>query len=289
MTKIMKITRIFAMVCITIVFLGAASGSAEEAQHPENAIVPEESFVEEGGSPQEGAECNIFGALEKETAVPLNLYKIAGELLKEAKGVIGNGLKGVLKCSKIGWAWQRRKCKSLESTLLEGIKNLKSKHLINQLVVALKPHAVAFFKAEEGKKVAVLATTFNEAKPMGKEEAETFVASQLSTELGQLLSLLQKPMMKLIPTILFAFIPGWSLVPKKELIIETATTAAIQAGDDHGRLTDKFQELMHQAATHIIKVTAIGELVSKVITDTPAICAFGLAQKFAMTATASQC
>lgn len=125
---------------------------------------------------------------------------------------------------------------------------------------------------------------------MPEAEAETFVAHQLSTELGQLLSTLQEPMMKLIPTILLNFIPGWLLVPSsvRRLIIEQIHSNA-KTTKAHAKLTEKFQELMHKAATHIIKVTAIGELVTQVIMDTPAICAFGLAQKFAMAATAKKC
>jgi len=285
----MKIGHIVSIACIAMVFLGAAASAETEAtaQHPANAVIPEENFVED--PEPSGAECNIFGALEKETAVPLNLYKIAGELLTEAKGIIGESLKGVLKCSTKYYSYQRNACSNVETKLVAAIKDLKSKALVDQLVAALKPHAVAFFTAKEGEKVAALATTFKEAKPMPAEEANTFVAGHLSTELGQLLSKLQKPMMKLIPTILFAFIPGWSLVPQKALIIETATTATIAAGDDHAKLTEKFQQLMHVTATHIITVTAISELVTKAITDSPAICALGLAQKFAMTATAGQC
>ena len=272
------------LVLALVLMMGAFCAAA---QHPDNAVVPEENFVQE----IETAECNVFGALNKENAVPINLYKIARELLEKVKPVIGVGIKGVLECEKRGY-WGKKSCTKLQTKVLTGIKELNAKELIDQLVVALKPHAVTFFQAQNGKEIAILAKTFGEAKAMEAEEAETFVASHLSTELGQLLSQLQEPMMKLIPTILFNFIPGWSLAPAsmKRLIINKVHSDCTQAaGDAHGKLTEKFQELMNQAATHIIKVTAIGELVTKVITDTPAICAFALAQKFAMTATATQC
>lgn len=281
-----KIIMTKTLVLTLVVILGAVA----DAQHSENAVVPEENFVEESLMTQ--AECNVFGALDKETAVPMNLYKIAGELLKEAKATIGTELKGVLECGKWKSYWKKRSCKKIEKGVLTGIKNLNAKELIDLLVVALKPHAVAFFHADEYKEIHVLAETFSKAKPMEPKKAETFVANHLSTELGQILSTLQEPMMKLIPTILFNFIPGWSFVPSdwKTMIIDKVhsdTKAA--AGDAHGELTEKFKELMHKTAAHIIKVTAIGEMVTDVIMDTPAICAYDLAQKFAMTATTTQC
>jgi len=280
MCTIMKIT----LACLLLV------ASCASAEHPEDAMVPEENAVQEIDPAEDPAACNVFGALSKKTAVPMNLYRIAGELLEEAKPILAEEFKGVLECHKRSY-WTKSSCRTAETKVLDGIKNLEAKKLVDQLAIALKPHAVAFFRSEDGKEITALAKTFGEAKEMPITKAEAFVSAHLGAELGQLLHTLQVPMMKLIPQIAFTFIPGWLLIPGslRTAITDKVAADAKTAGDTHADLTEKFKELMNKAATHIITVTAIGEVVTKVITDTPAVCAFGLAQQFAMAATASQC
>jgi len=251
----------------------------------ENTVVPEElSDAALVKDPER--QCNVFGALDKETKVPADLYELADQLLKQGKEIIKEQMPGVLKCSTKGW-YQRRACKKIQASLLTAVDELKSKVLIDQLVAALKPEAEKFFESDHGEEIEELAATFGKAKAMTKGKALVFVSKELSTVVAQLLSQLQEPMMKLVPGLVFKLIPGWKLVPKayKTLIIDTIHDTAKEAAPGaHGKLTAKFQELALKAAQHVVKVTTVDQAVTKVVMETPLICAFDLAQQFAQAA-----
>jgi len=250
---------------------------AAAAPHPENAVVPEETFVQDADSSCD----DVFGALDEDTGVPADLYTLADNLLEEGKDMLKEKLPELLKCHKQK-SLLRKACKTAEKGLSEAIDALGAKSLIDQVVAALKPKAEEFFEDHNGAEIAEVADTFVKAKGMNRKKAKKFISEELSHVLGLLLNELQPPLMKLIPAFFFKLVPGWSLVPKKlkKMIIAKVYDATTQ-GDAYAKLTEKFQELMHKLAVHVVKITTIDQAVTKVVMDTPVPCAFQLAMKLA--------
>lgn len=271
----------------TVCLLLAAIALAAAVPHSESAVVPEETFAQ-GAESQgivEDNDCNVFGALDAETGVPMDLYTLADDILKEGKNILKEKLPGLLKCDKKRW-YARKACEKVETGLKEAVHKLGAKSIVDQLVAALKPQAEQFFEDHNGEEIHDLAMTFGKAKAMTRKKAKTFVGEQLSDILGQLMSLLQVPLMKLIPKFFFKLIPGWQLVPKdmKNTIIDKVYDATTKESDEYAQLTKKFQELMHKAAAHIVKITTVDALVTTFVKETPSVCAFDLAMKFATSA-----